>query len=128
MLSLGRLSRRFRSLQADATDGQKPVLAFDKDDVDTLDFVTASANLRSSIFGIEAKSKFDIKRKQIYAAVTNFRNTADSKTEMAGNIIPAIATTNAMTAAVCVLQAFKVLRDDYENAKMVCILLSCLGL
>jgi ubiquitin-like 1-activating enzyme E1 B len=38
---------------------------------------------------------------------------------MAGNIIPAIATSNAMTAGLCVLQAFKVLRDDYNHAKMV---------
>ena len=37
-------------------------LTFDKDDEDTLDFVAATANLRSIIFGIETKSKFDIKR------------------------------------------------------------------
>lgn len=39
-----------------------PIMTFDKDDVDTLDFVAASANLRSIVFGIDSKSKFDIKR------------------------------------------------------------------
>jgi hypothetical protein len=38
---------------------------------------------------------------------------------MAGNIIPAIATTNAMTASLCVLQSFKVLQNDLAHAKMV---------
>ncbi|KAI9787154.1 MAG: E1 ubiquitin-activating protein uba2 [Geoglossum umbratile] len=99
--SLWRLSTRFQEAQAGVVNGDaSPVLTFDKDDDDTLDFVAASANLRSLIFGIETKSKFDIK-------------------QMAGNIIPAIATTNAMVAGLCVLQAFKVMRDDYTAARMV---------
>ena len=77
-----------------------PIITFDKDDEDTLDFVTASANLRSIIFGIETKSRFDIK-------------------QMAGNIIPAIATTNAIVAGLCVLEAYKVLRRDFSAAKEV---------
>jgi ubiquitin-like 1-activating enzyme E1 B len=98
--SLHRLSKRLQDEQAAAmkNGSPKPIITFDKDDEDTLDFVTASANLRSTIFGIETKSKFDIK-------------------QMAGNIIPAIATTNAMTAGLCVLQAFKVMRGNYFGAK-----------
>jgi ubiquitin-like 1-activating enzyme E1 B len=41
------------------------ILAFDKDDVDAMDFVTAAANLRAHIFGITEKSLFDIKCKCI---------------------------------------------------------------
>ncbi|PYI11503.1 putative ubiquitin-like activating enzyme [Aspergillus sclerotiicarbonarius CBS 121057] len=98
--SLDRLSKRFKTLQETTKSDVKPILVFDKDDVDTLDFVTATANLRAKIFRIEPKSKFDTK-------------------QMAGNIIPAIATTNAMTAGLCVLQAYKVLRGEYDQAKMV---------
>jgi ubiquitin-like 1-activating enzyme E1 B len=60
--SLDRLSKRLKSLQDSKTGNIEPILTFDKDDVDTLDFVAASANLRSTIFGIESRSKFDIKR------------------------------------------------------------------
>lgn len=100
--SLLRLSNRLLELQAQALkDGlPRPSITFDKDDEDTLDFVTAAANLRSDIFGISPRSKFDIK-------------------QMAGNIIPAIATTNAMIAGLCVMQAFKVLREEYFRAKMI---------
>jgi ubiquitin-like 1-activating enzyme E1 B len=62
--SIKRLSTRLEETRATADIGNAaPILSFDKDDVDTLDFVVASANLRSHIFGIEVRSKFDIKRK-----------------------------------------------------------------
>ncbi|MCJ1398452.1 E1 ubiquitin-activating protein uba2 [Xylographa trunciseda] len=99
--SLRRLSNRINQAQLSSSDGaSSSILTFDKDDEDTLDFVASTANLRSFIFGIETRSKFDIK-------------------QMAGNIIPAIATTNAMTAGLCVLQAFKVLRDNLGKARMI---------
>ncbi|KAI4866976.1 hypothetical protein F4820DRAFT_415044 [Hypoxylon rubiginosum] len=99
--SLDRLSKRMLKLIAARSEGMpQPTISFDKDDDDTLDFVAASANLRSHIFGIEAKSRFDIK-------------------QMAGNIIPAIATTNAIVAGLSVLESFKVLRGEYDKAKEV---------
>lgn len=74
------------------TDGESAI-EFDKDDKDTLDFVAAAANLRSHIFSIPSNSEWEIK-------------------QMAGNIIPAIATSNALTASLCVLEGFKVLRSQ----------------
>jgi len=102
--SLERLSKRLGEMKT-ASDGNaaEAIITFDKDDEDTLDFVTASANLRSFIFGIETKSRFDIK-------------------QMAGNIIPAIATTNAIVAGLCVLQSFKILRGEFSNTKEVSII------
>jgi ubiquitin-like 1-activating enzyme E1 B len=106
--SLHRLSTRLKedattaTLAAEVTNPStvKPTILFDKDDTDTLDLVTSASNLRSHIFSIPLQSKFAVK-------------------QMAGNIIPAIATTNAMTAGLCVMQAFKVLRGDYFRAKML---------
>ncbi|KAF5870596.1 uncharacterized protein Bfra_009985 [Botrytis fragariae] len=100
--SLERLSKRLQEMKSvsNAANSAEPIITFDKDDEDTLDFVTASANLRSIVFGIETKSRFDIK-------------------QMAGNIIPAIATTNAIVAGLCVLQSFKVLRGDYSSSKEI---------
>lgn len=95
--SLDRLSKRMQELKKTEAE---PLITFDKDDEDTLDFVAASANIRSSIFGIERKSRFDIK-------------------QMAGNIIPAIATTNAIVAGLCVLQSLKVLKGEFTQTKEV---------
>ncbi|CEQ39397.1 SPOSA6832_00923 [Sporobolomyces salmonicolor] len=75
-------------------------LSFDKDDDDTLDFVAAAANLRAAAFGIESQTRFQVK-------------------EYAGNIIPAIATTNAIIAGVLVLQALSVLRQTWTDARSV---------
>lgn len=99
--SLERLSKRaIESTKAKGPSDPEPVITFDKDDIDTLDFVTASANIRSTVFGIESKSRFDVK-------------------QMAGNIIPAIATTNAIVAGLCVLESFKVLKGEFDQAKEV---------
>lgn len=104
--SLSRLSQRMAVLRDGLRDGDTaPTLEFDKDDEDTLDFVAAASNIRAHIFGIEQKSKFDVK-------------------QMAGNIIAAIATTNAIVAAVCVLQAFKLLGSGGDVAGTKTVFLS----
>ncbi|OWP00707.1 hypothetical protein B2J93_1310 [Marssonina coronariae] len=98
--SLERLSKRMADMRSTGEVSAEPVITFDKDDEDTLDFVTAGANLRSIVFGIETKSRFDVE-------------------QMAGNIIPAIATTNAIVAGLCVLQSYKVLRGDFTATREV---------
>ena len=66
--SLKRLSAALKDAQTAAgADKSTVALGFDKDDENSLDFVASAANLRSSIFGIDTKTKFDIKRTQVYS-------------------------------------------------------------
>ncbi|KAI0262614.1 hypothetical protein BC834DRAFT_890957 [Gloeopeniophorella convolvens] len=87
-------------LAARLTSGKETIISFDKDDDDTLDFVTAAANLRAAAYGIQGKSRWEVK-------------------EMAGNIIPAIATTNAIISGLIVLQALHLLRSAYGALRNV---------
>jgi len=78
----------------------KDHLVWDKDDDDAMDFVAACSNIRSKIFDISQKTRFDIK-------------------SMAGNIIPAIATTNAVIAGCIVMEALKILNGQIDRCKTV---------
>lgn len=88
------------------TDGDH--LVWDKDEKYAMDFVASCANIRSNVFGIAQKSRFEIK-------------------SMAGNIIPAIATTNAITAGIVVMHTFKVLQELYDQCQSVYIRLTLTG-
>ncbi len=65
-------------------------LEFDKDDEPVMRFVAAACNMRSFCYGIPTQSYFQAKG-------------------MAGNIIHAIATTNAIVSGLIVVQAIKLL-------------------
>ncbi|UPR03813.1 subunit 2 of SUMO-activating enzyme [Chloropicon primus] len=72
------------------------MLGFDKDFDLSVDFVAAASNLRSFCYGIPQQSKFDVKG-------------------LAGNIIHAIATTNAIISGLIVLEAQKVLLKQFSD-------------
>jgi ubiquitin-like 1-activating enzyme E1 B len=75
-------------------------LTFDKDDALAVEFVAAAALLRGQNYGISGQSLFAAKG-------------------MAGNIIHAIATTNAIISGLIVLQAIKVLRGQLAATRNV---------
>ncbi|ODQ81714.1 hypothetical protein BABINDRAFT_170401 [Babjeviella inositovora NRRL Y-12698] len=88
-------------LQARINSGKETFVSFDKDDEDTLNFVTAASNIRSFIFLIPIQTKFDLK-------------------QIAGNIIPAIATTNAIIAGFSALQSLNIFGNDtVEKSRMI---------
>lgn len=89
-----------RRLSARTISHPDTILSFDKDDEDTLDFVLATSNLRSAAYGIPQKTRFQVK-------------------EMAGNIIPAIATTNAIVAGFIVMSAIRLLSGQDEGMRKV---------
>lgn len=71
-------------------------LSFDKDDQLAVEFVTAAANVRAASFGIPLHSLFEAKG-------------------IAGNIVHAVATTNAIVAGLIVIEAIKVLLKDSDK-------------
>uniref|UniRef100_A0A1D1YE67 SUMO-activating enzyme subunit 2 n=1 Tax=Anthurium amnicola TaxID=1678845 RepID=A0A1D1YE67_9ARAE len=100
--SLGDNTRVFlESLKLFIEKRQKDIgnLVFDKDDQLAVEFVTAAANIRASSFGIPLQSLFEAKG-------------------IAGNIVHAVATTNAIIAGLIVIEAIKVLQDDICNFRM----------
>ncbi|CAL0333576.1 unnamed protein product [Lupinus luteus] len=74
-------------------------LCFDKDDQLAVEFVTAAANIRAASFGIPLHNLFEAKG-------------------IAGNIVHAVATTNAVIAGLIVIEAIKVLRNDIKSYRM----------
>ena len=74
-------------------------MVFDKDNSLIVKFIAAASNLRSYNFGIAPLSIFQVK-------------------QIAGNIIPAVATTNAIAASLQVIEGLKILqgRKDYKNS------------
>ncbi|XP_066586543.1 SUMO-activating enzyme subunit 2 [Prorops nasuta] len=95
--SVVNLKKALAAIQEKSADDH---LHWDKDDQDAMDFVAACTNIRAYIFGIPQKTRFDIK-------------------SMAGNIIPAIATTNAIIAGIVVLHAFRILEDNLKACRSV---------
>ena len=75
-------------------------LVWDKDDDASLDFVVSASNIRAHIFDIPRRSRFDVK-------------------SMAGNIIPAIATTNAVISGLIVVEALKTQQGDLDKCRTI---------
>ncbi|KAI3753324.1 hypothetical protein L2E82_25375 [Cichorium intybus] len=91
----------FAALKLFFSKRQKEIgnLSFDKDDHLAVEVVTAAANIRAASFGIPLHSLFEAKG-------------------IAGNIVHAVATTNAIIAGLIVIEAIKVLQNEAKNCRM----------
>jgi ubiquitin-like 1-activating enzyme E1 B len=92
----------FVSATARLIERARPI-TFDKDDDDAVEFVTAVSNLRSANYGIPPQSVFDAKG-------------------MAGNIIHAVATTNAIVSGLIVIEALKILHKRMDETRYTFVL------
>ena len=93
--SVARIMTRDAEAAANREDGVCGTDAFDKDDALAVDFVAAVSTLRSANYGIPPQSPFDVKG-------------------VAGNIVHAVATTNAIVGGLIVLEAMKILRKKKD--------------
>ena len=82
--------------------------------------MTAASNLRSAAYNIDGKTRWEVKG-ECCAEFRFDRSSLRTVLEMAGNIIPAIATTNAIVSGLIVLQALQLLRKTYGAMKTVMI-------
>ncbi|CAH8601372.1 unnamed protein product [Schistosoma margrebowiei] len=93
-------------LQKQVEDGGgDKYLVWDKDDPEAMDFVASASIIRSQLFhlpGADQLTRFIIK-------------------SLAGNIIPAVASTNAIVAGLMVLQARHILSKKFERIRTVYI-------
>lgn len=79
---------------------------FDKDDALAVEVVASAANLRASSYGIPTESVFAIK---VWTVSRTVNASFNQQQGMAGNIIHAIATTNAIVSGLIVTEACKLL-------------------
>lgn len=125
--------------------GEEGFLVWDKDDEASMDFVTACSNLRSHVFSIPRKSRFDVKgiiffflniwivnnktiARNFYSMFQQWQATLFQvaiqihwlvKLVTPLNFPLAIASTNAVIAGLIVFEAFKILEDKWEECRHV---------
>ena len=92
----------------------KKKLIWDKDDNDALDFVTSAANIQAQAYGIACQSRFDVSGNQALLAFCSYMCYSKS-----WNIIPAVATSNAVIAGLVVIEAAKVLAGQVDKCRTV---------